>query len=258
MKLTVLIVDADAGSARLVAEALKTHRRVERILTAFKPEDARKMAGRADLILIDPLLPGMDGATLLRRILNDGLKPGFIVMSAAYSREMSVAFYDLGAICCLNKPLDIEYLLNLITQWNVNEGTRLGGRDTELECRISNLLFELGMSPISGYYFCCKALKWMLAQKDTRGRITKELYPYLADSTSQSAKRVERNIRYAIEQTWLIGDPEVLERYFGYSVGPNRSRPSNAAFLRTLAEHLRIGSGSKTPPKKDVHFKNQA
>ena len=33
MKLTVLIVDADAGSARLVAEALKTHRRVERILT---------------------------------------------------------------------------------------------------------------------------------------------------------------------------------------------------------------------------------
>ena len=98
----------------------------------------------------------------------------------------------------------------------------------------------------------------MLAQKDTRGRITKELYPYLADSTSQSAKRVERNIRYAIEQTWLIGDPEVLERYFGYSVGPNRSRPSNAAFLRTLTEHLRIGSGSKTPPKKDVHFKNQA
>jgi len=129
MKLTVLIVDADAGSARLVAEALKTHRRVERILTAFKPEDARKMAGRADLILIDPLLPGMDGATLLRRILDDGLKPGFIVMSAAYSREMSVAFYDLGAICCLNKPLDIEYLLNLITQWNAN--CRAGAQNLE-------------------------------------------------------------------------------------------------------------------------------
>ncbi len=239
MKLTVLIVDADAGNAALLAKALQTSRQIGTIMTASKPDAALEQAEKAEFILLDPLLPGMDGVTLLRKLAAKGLRPGVMVLSSFYSQELLRELDELGTAHCMYKPMDIDCLVRRIEQWHTDGGTRLGGKNLELERRISAMLLELGMTPISGFYDCRLALEWFIGHSNSRGRITKELYPYLARSTNQTARQVERNIRYAIEQTWLIGDPQVLERYFGYSVGPDRSRPSNAAFLRTLADHLR-------------------
>ena len=94
------------------------------------------------------------------------------------------------------------------------------------------------MSPISGYYDCCTAVEWLCCNRNARGRITKELYPYLAHATGQSTNCVERNIRYVIGRTWARADETVLTQYFGDATARS-SRPSNAAFLCTIAEHLR-------------------
>lgn len=246
MKLTVLIVDADPGNAVPLAQALQSSQQIGAILTAFSPDEALMHAKAADLVLLDPVMPGADGAALLRRMLEQGLQPGIIALSSFYSPELLRELDSLGTAYCMYKPVDIDSLTRRIVAWHNGSGTRLGHKRLALDQRISNLLLELGMTPISGFYDCRMALKWLSIHPDSRGRITKELYPYIAHCTHRTPRQVERHIRYAIEQTWLVGDPRVLERYFGYSVGLEHSRPSNGAFLRTLAECIR--GIAPTPP----------
>ena len=69
MKLTVLIVDADPGNAVPLAQALQSSQQIGAILTAFSPDEALMHAKAADLVLLDPVMPGADGAALLRRML---------------------------------------------------------------------------------------------------------------------------------------------------------------------------------------------
>lgn len=67
------------------------------------------------------------------------------------------------------------------------------------------------------------------------------LYPEVADHVGfTTASRVERAIRYAIEVVWSLGDLEILQKYFGYVVSSRTGKPTNSAFISTLAEWLEL------------------
>lgn len=61
------------------------------------------------------------------------------------------------------------------------------------------------------------------------------LYPSLAREQGCSAAAVERNIRTAIERTWLAGSLTAIQRLFGYTVDAERGKPTNAECLYRLA-----------------------
>ena len=69
--------------------------------------------------------------------------------------------------------------------------------------------------------------------------ITFGLYPQVAAHFDTTAGRVERAIRHLVEVTWTRGDVEVLQRYFGNTVSPEKGKPTNGEFIARMANVLR-------------------
>ena len=70
--------------------------------------------------------------------------------------------------------------------------------------------------------------------------VTKEIYPELACRYQTTTSRVERAIRHAIEVSWTRGDYRLMEKYFGNSLDYEKSKPTNAEFIVTLTDRLRL------------------
>lgn len=73
----------------------------------------------------------------------------------------------------------------------------------------------------------------------------KALYAMTAQAFSISPSAVEKNIRYAVERTWLRGNLEGANAFFGLSVSAERGKPTNNEAVAMLSEHVkaRMSSG---------------
>jgi DNA-binding response OmpR family regulator len=107
----VLIVEDDPGVARFLERGLAAHG--HRALTADNGQDGVQMAAdeSVDFVLLDIMLPGMNGQEVLRRIR--ARRPGVPVLMLTARDEVrdKVRALDGGADDYLSKPFDLEELL---------------------------------------------------------------------------------------------------------------------------------------------------
>ena len=102
--------------------------------------------------------------------------------------------------------------------------------------RISLLLKQLGIGQqYRGYQVMVKAVLLAMEDPDRLLRITKTIYPMVAQEIGTSHFCVERNMRTAINHCWLYGNRTFLQKIAGY---PLTERPSNGEFLDLLVAHL--------------------
>lgn len=73
--------------------------------------DYKARAAEYDAIILDLMLPGQDGLTLLKRWRKNGLKTHVLVLTARSSIEDKVRGLDSGADDYLTKPFELEELL---------------------------------------------------------------------------------------------------------------------------------------------------
>ena len=64
-----------------------------------------------DLILLDLMLPGLDGLTLLRRFRDDGYAAPVLVLTARDEKDSVVRLLNTGADDYVTKPFDLGELL---------------------------------------------------------------------------------------------------------------------------------------------------
>ncbi len=69
------------------------------------------LAGHYDLMLLDVMLPGLNGLELLRRLRNEGSRLPVILLTARDSVMDKVTGLDMGADDYITKPFAIEELL---------------------------------------------------------------------------------------------------------------------------------------------------
>ena len=111
-----------------------------------------------------------------------------------------------------------------------------------LEYKISELLREIGMpAKLNGYDYVRYSIIYVLENPKAIHKITKDLYPTIAEEYKTTSSRVERSIRHAIEVSWNRGDTEIFQEYFGYSIDANRGKPTNGEFIARLVDHIRLG-----------------
>ncbi len=133
-KRRVLIVDDDAGVRESLRMVLKE--RYEPLLVTSGEEALTALPElRPDLVLLDVLMPGLDGLEVLERFKAEDPRTPVIMLTATKTVKTAVTAMKLGAFDYVTKPFDVEELLIIIER-----ATRDAAREAELE----SLRWEVG------------------------------------------------------------------------------------------------------------------
>ncbi len=105
----ILVVDDDAKSVDLVK--LYLNRDGHKVITAFNGTEAVRLAREAhpDLIVLDLMLPGMDGLQVCRTLRSESDVP-IIMLTAKTGEQDRLAGLDLGADDYVTKPFSPKEL----------------------------------------------------------------------------------------------------------------------------------------------------
>lgn len=119
-----------------------------------------------------------------------------------------------------------------------------GAHKTGTDAAVSRFLQRVGVPVhLGGFCLLKDSIRLILTCKHpTDLRITRDLYAALSETRKIPPSGIEHAIRHAIGAAWLRADVELLESVFGYTVSSERAMPSNAAFLFTAAERIRLES----------------
>jgi DNA-binding response OmpR family regulator len=110
---TVLLVDDDAVIRMIVREALGSVGMD--VIEAADAERGLELAAEIapDLLILDIMLPRMDGLEMLEALRNRGVDAPVLVFSATGSKNAQRA-HSLGATGYISKPFDLRELIDAV------------------------------------------------------------------------------------------------------------------------------------------------
>ena len=204
-----------------------------------------------DIVLLDIVLPKLDGLGVLQKLPETGHAPGIIVVSGFFNDAVVSQCSELGAHYFMPKPCDIPALLSRIRQVSslirpaapaAGAGIEMQQRqEPSLEAVVTDVIHEIGVpAHIKGYQYLREAIMITINDMDAINAVTKILYPSVAKKFGTTPSRVERAIRHAIEVAWDRGDLETLQKYFGYTVNSCKGKPTNSEFIAMIADCLSL------------------
>ena len=164
-----------------------------------------------DVLVLDLMLPELDGISLLQSAASAGLCPMVLVTSRFYNDYILGALGELSVGYMMRKPCDIPAT-----------AARIGDLSRHIRAPL--------VTPPDP----------QTQVKDPDQPITKVLYPAVGAVFGCKGTHVERSIRSAIDTAWKQRDDRVWQRYFRVGSDGVIPRPSNAAFISRLADALRL------------------
>ena len=244
-KIRVLLADSDSEFCARMAAALENAGDME--LVGIAEDGAKALAAvgelRPELLIIDLVLPVMDGITVLSRLREQGQTSLVtVVLSAFASPQAGAECTALGVDMFLRKPMEAEAVCERIRMWKAGrKEAEASGETLALEVRVTDVIHQIGVpAHIKGYQYLREAIMMAVEDMDAVSAITKVLYPSIAKKFHTTSSRVERAIRHAIEVAWDRGDIETLQSYFGYTVSGVKGKPTNSEFISMIADRLRL------------------
>jgi len=249
-KIRVMLADAGEDFRTLMSDALRAEGDMEVVGMAADGAEALAMLEREkpDVLLLDLVLPRVDGMEVLRRMGETGAQPLTLVVSAFFNQKMISRCAELGAYYFIPKPCDVAALTEQIRRSVRDEPASLALAVTtprpgepDLETTVTEVIHEIGVpAHIKGYQYLREAILLTIADMEVINAVTKVLYPAVAKKYGTTPSRVERAIRHAIEVAWDRGDLETLQKFFGYTVSNIKGKPTNSEFIAMIADHLSL------------------
>nr|WP_283675178.1 sporulation transcription factor Spo0A [Butyricicoccus sp. Marseille-Q5471] len=243
-KVKILLADSDSEFCASVAEAISETEDLE--LVGIAEDGAKALTAvnelKPDLLLIDLVLPMIDGLMVVSKLQQQKASVPTFVLSAFASPQAGAECTALGVAAFLRKPIELSSLCDRIRMWNQGKKqAESKGESLALEVRVTDVIHQVGVpAHIKGYQYLREAIMMAVEDMEAVGAITKILYPSIAKKFKTTSSRVERAIRHAIEVAWDRGDLETLQSYFGYTVSGVKGKPTNSEFISMIADRLRL------------------
>ena len=241
MKKTVLIADADFVFAKQLSRALEEIEKFQVIDIALNGKQAVRMVEERhpDVLVMDILLPELDGLSVLETIGSVVPHPIVIATSAFISNYVTVSVMNLGVRQLIKKPCDAESVAA-----SVERACRIlprKGPENDRRCLIANTLHDVGVpANIKGYSYLIDALELTIANPDATLSMTQSIYTPIARQYGVQPEQVSKSIKRAIDIAWDRGDLDTLQSYFGYTVSNTLGMPTNGEFIAIIGETLRF------------------
>ncbi len=193
-----------------------------------------------DLILMDILLPKLDGTALLGEITSRGIKKNVIILSSYKDDKVIKECMNYNVTHYMLKPINITSLEHRVQEAFENNDTPIVNTKKQIDVEVSELLHNLGIpSHIRGYKYLRDSIV-LIYTDDKISYITKELYPRIAEKYDTTASRVERAIRHAIEIGCMRGNISLMDDLFGFSISCDKDKPTNSEFISTIADRFKL------------------
>ncbi len=197
-----------------------------------------------DLIVLDPLIPKLDGLTLLEKLKEKRLDKKVFIISSYKEINILQRATEFNIINYMLKPFDLGILEKRILNYyekDNQENTTIESEKITIKKKITKIIHELGVpSNLKGYNYIREGIMLVYYDPSLSSKITKGLYPLIAEKYTSNESRVERSMRHAIEVSWNRGNWDMMEEIFGYSVSIDKAKPTNSEFIVTIADMLRL------------------
>lgn len=191
---------------------------------------------RPDFLVLDLMLPGLDGISLLERAAAEGFSPMVLATTKLITDYVEDALAELGVSYLMRKPCDLYATATRIKELS-RRITKPAISRPDQRTVACNMLLALGVSPnLDGYGYLRDSIL-ELARKPGQ-RLSKELYPKVGELAGANAEQVERCIRTAIIKAWESRDEKLWQLYFQARADGTQKKPSNGVFINCLVTRL--------------------
>lgn len=191
---------------------------------------------RPDFLVMDLMIPGIDGLTLLQKAKQEGLCPPVLVTTSFVCGYIVDALQQYNVAYMILKPCELSAITSRISD--------LAGRivpplffQPSAYSVVTSALMELGIpTKRGGFHFCREAI--LMLGDNPSLQVTKHIYPELAKAGGCKAEAVEKSIRDVIVSAYEHRNDAAWRRYFSPAPNGQIPRPSNRMFLSVLSEVL--------------------
>lgn len=192
-----------------------------------------------DILVLDLLLPGLDGLTVLQRGREAGLRPIVLAITKLPSDYVEDAARAAGVDYLMIKPCETRAAITRIHQLAAY-GKRRATSHPPLRKQVTDLLIWLGVATRhQGFDYVREGI--IAAFANPTLQLTKHLYPSIAKICNcDNPDRVEHSIRTAILAAWKKRDEQRWRNYFPLGPDGTVPKPTNGEFIKCLATHLQM------------------
>lgn len=234
----IAIADDNSELVKLMSDYLSNQPNMKVVAAAYNGRTCIEMLKKhtIDILVLDIIMPYLDGIAVLDAIKEDDeLREIEVIMLSAFGQEsiMSQAA-QYGASYFIMKPFETERLAVQINHIMQNRTVAEDPKKTAAlkHEKIVGLMKEIGIPPhVQGYHYLREAVSQVMDNPALLNKVTKELYPNVAERLGSTPSRVERSIRHAIELVWNGEDIQHIARIFGYSEEHLETKPTNSKFI---------------------------
>ncbi len=233
----LLIADATEAFPYALAEVMQPEYQV-RICTNGKEALEILRSDPPDVMVMDLVLPGLDGVSLLKQTAREGITPLVLGVCDLYNEYLVEYVHDLPLAYIIRKPCDLyataDRVRDLFRLAHLRKGPAIISRKN-----LTETLGRMGIQPGRRGYDALRESILLMA-RDTGQSITKEVYPEVGKRLGGNGSQVEHAIRYLLHRVWEKRDVQVWERYFPPGGKGSIKCPPNKAFICRLAEELEM------------------
>lgn len=258
-KIKIIVADDNRSLCQMLQNYLQGQEDLQVVGLAYNGLEAWELIQNQepDLVIIDLVMPSLDGLGVLERIATRTTvpRPKVIMLTAFGQESLTHQAMMLGVDYFILKPFDLDILgkrIRSLTQETTNMSSNYTsaapsvtsvGSGINIAVEVTTMMHQIGIpAHVKGYQYIRDAIIMVVEDVSLLGAVTKELYPAIAKKYETAPSRVERGIRHAIELAWERGHTETLKRIFGYSMNIERQKPTNSEFIALLADKLRMMS----------------
>ena len=201
---------------------------------------ARKLleSFRPHVVVMDLMLPEMDGLEVLRSISPNPHRPKILLTTTIMTQFIEHFLQNIQFDYIMRKPCNCGILSDRICELSCCRCKDIILPDSG-DFRTDRMLAALNISTQhKGHRFLRKAIE--LFSQTPHIAMTGQLYPALGRQFAVRADTVERDIRLAVQAAWEHRNENVWRQYFGCDCNGNIPRPTNAQFIRALAERINL------------------